>query len=280
LKKKKLIIIGFCIVLAALAVVLYKLSTNDHSRSDLSIHNIDWSDVSGMNEKIVAFYFSDPPFFEDEWVDAAEHLEDLLQFFGENIGYLRDRGRSNDMEVVFEFENVTGDEEFLESNELEGTFTLHFYFDRSLSSEFFELLNASRHARLVEQNPSLAQEDISLSDVNWSNLIDDYESYIYGVTLERRQRVRQRPDLQYGFDIADFNVGRDDLTTILTFLEENIDMFSDIATEEYRYIGSIFYRRFDYSEPQITARFFMNEELTRILSDEVIGEEAWNRAQR
>jgi len=39
--KKKLIIIGFCIVLAALAVVLYKISTNDNSRSDLSIHDID-----------------------------------------------------------------------------------------------------------------------------------------------------------------------------------------------------------------------------------------------
>ena len=286
MKKKKLIIIGCCIVLATLAVIFYKLSTNDNSRSDLSIHDIDWSDVSGMNERIVAFHFSDPPFFEDEWVDAAEHLEDLLQFFEENMDYLRDRGRRNDMEVMFEFENVTGDEEFLKSNEVEGTFTLHFYFDRSLSSAFFELLNASRHARLIAQNPDafIENEIILFSEVNWSELKSDYESLIYRITIVRSSDQEIHPDILSsleGFvgpvERASFESGMDNLIPIIDFLERNKLYFSAIEDEEYRFMVRISFRAIDSEQSRMLAVSYLNESLMRELS-EVIGEEVWNRA--
>ena len=268
-------------VVGAVFVVLVLNSSNDgKGRSDLSVHDINWSDYETMNEYIESMVYNIYPFFMNEVVATRFDLTPIFQWLYENQDSLRDQPLDGDFEIVLEFSNLTGYELFLNGKWSEEILNLSFYVDGSFANTALSLRSEAERAYVISHNPGLAQEDVTLSDINWLELLEDYELYISRIMLTRRQRVRQRPDLQYGLDIADFRSGEDSLAEILTFLSENQSLFSNVETEEHRYIGGINFIRSSQDYPNVTAIFYMNEELTRILSDDVIGEELWNLRQR
>lgn len=278
--KKTIFILSsiLAICLAAVLVLLFPKEDEIESRqiSDLSIYDIDWDKYSLMAEKVTWMYFSDPPYFEDERVDARGHLTPLLAFFSQNFDLIRDYRVLNDMDIILEFENVLENETFLLNNvDADGSFTLHFYFDQSLANEFFDLINEARRGRLVELNPSLGYEDVSMLEVDFQNLASDYEQYIYGITLFRAVEFE---DNEITNSVSEFTgileriffaSGYDDISLILQFLETHMALFSDVETEEFKYPGAIHFKRLDEDDPTTTGIFYMNEFLLNTLLDSI-----------
>ena len=244
------------------------------NRSSISVHDLNWDDYEGMNERIIRMTYTDPPFVEDMYVESIGHLEVILRFFGENQDLIRDRVEGDDLSLSLIFTDIQGTEVFLNGHEVEENFEMRVYFDRSIQHEFFDVLNEASRSYARAQNPQAFNEkEIILSDIDWDFLKENYETEIFSVVLEGPMLGDDY------FNTADFEVVEFELASILDFLYEYQQEVSIIENNEYRHMGRIVFKRIDNEDPLTRSIFFMNEQQIRELMD-IIGEEDWERARR
>ena len=204
----------------------------------------------------------------NEYLDTAVDLTGLFHLFSENQELLRDnpvvRGDEwgADFEVVLEFTNLTGNEAFLNNQWLEDTLFMNFYIDVSLAQASLDLRSEAELTYHRVQNPEAFPEIeiITLSDVNWEELNQNYEALITGVTIEGTS-----------FNMVFFEIGHDDLPIILKFLEENQTDISSEKDGKNRFAGGIHFRRNEEQNSSVFVEFFMNESQHEELLD-LIGE--------
>jgi hypothetical protein len=283
----KKIVVGLVVVgVLIVAVPIWQNNQgNNHTEGEelamdgFSIHDLDWEDVEGMNEHVSRMTLNVPPYFMDWMVGTHLDLTEVFRLFGENQHLLRDQPevvgqtRESDYEVTLTFRNLTGNEMFLNGNGSKGTLGINFYVSRELAAqEVFDLITDAGDAYFREQNP---EEVITLADIDWDALREDYEAGA-GVSVITIQGIVEE---DRSFNIADFESRRDDVSAILEFLEENQDEFYSNGDLEYMYQGTIHFWQDNEDEPHRMAPFFMEEALNRRLM-EAIGEEAWERARR
>ena len=291
---RKIIMVGIVLALIVLGVVFYGFS----NRSRISVHDLDWGDYEEMNEHVSAMTFNIPPHFMDWVVETHLDLTDIFRLLSDNQHLLRDRAEvrgqtlDSDFEIVIEFTNLSGDEKFLNGRWSQDTLNINFYVDRSLAQESLDLTGEAEEVYQRAQNPDSFPEIIPLSEINWPDLMDDYESYIEEIFISRFTWRLHTEDF-------DFKASEDDLTDILRFFEANSDSFVDgdidigaIMDELFEtgdigdieeYSVWIIFRlpdsEFNDEQARPQAMFHMSEELGEQLA-EIIGEEALSRAQR
>jgi len=207
-------------------------------------------------------------------VETHLDLTEIFRLFGENQDLLRDQPEvpgltwGSDFEVVLRFTGLTGDESFLNGNESEWRLDINFYVDGSLAQASLDLAGDAVHNYAREQNP---EERITLAEIDWEVLHENYEAYIYGVTIGKTRGI----PVFFPTDILD-------PTDVLRFFEENRYNVSQERNELYDFIGAINFRRKSEDDPEITCGFFMTEtmhqELVSLIADE-IWEEARNRVE-
>ena len=275
MKKKKIVLLVVVGVLIG-AVFIWRDGTTEET---FSVHDLNWDDYEGMNEQVMGAFYTDSPHVYDASVGGIGYHEVIFRFFRDNLDFVSDRQRGNDLGYRVHFTNITGEESFLGNippsvwEENAGEFELNFYFDRSLSQEFWDvLIEASREYAMALNPDAFNEVRITLAEVDWDALRDGYEEQILSIVLEGSM---ENSDFHRGF----FRSGRDNLPVIFQFLEDYQEFFSDSIDEEYKYTGIIHFIQINEEDPLIDARFYMNEELSRRLMD-VIGEEAWEAARR
>jgi len=240
-----------------------------------SVHDLNWDYYEEMNDRIVEASFTNPPYVYDDTIFSIGRLGGVLSLFGENLDAINDIQQGKRLSVKLRFEGITGEESFLGDvppsvwQENNGGFILKFYFYRSLELDFFDALNEAAMAEFRSN-----EEEITLAEVDWDALRNDYESEIAAILI---QGIAAE-DSNFDFDMARFESGKDNLSIILEFLEVNQDDFHGIEDLEYTYQGTIHFWR-DDDERSLMLTFFMDEALNRRLMD-AIGEEAWERALR
>ena len=243
-------------------------------RDGISVHDLNWDDARGMNEHVSRMTLNLPPYFMDRRVETHLDLTDFFQWLSENQDLLRDQPEvpgytlSSDFEVVLRFTNLTGDESFLNWNGSERTLDIIFYVDRSLGQMALDIVGEAAYAYFREQNPV---ERITLVEVDWNALHQNYETYIYGVTID----APQAGPVFFPIDILD-------PTDVLRFFENNRYNVSQDRNDLYNYLGAINFRWESEDGPEIICGFFMTEtmhqELVSLIADE-IWEEARNRVE-
>jgi len=277
----KKIIMGLAIV-GVLVVAVFIWQRNVAGAS-FSVHDLNWDYYEEMNERGFEVFYSNPPHVYDASLLPIGHMQELLRFFRDNQDLIRDSRQGDDLDFTLRLRNITGNEEFLGNIDWEQIveeredeiLEIRFYFDRSLLTGFLEALNASNDDYVRAINPDAFNEErITLSEVDWDALRDDYESEISAILIQGGAAE----DSNFDFDMARFESGRDDLSVILEFLEVNQGDFHSVENSEYTYQGTIHFWT-DDDEPRLMSTFFMDEALNRRLM-EAIGEEAWERALR
>ena len=284
--------------IALAAVVLGLMLYNGNRETGLSVHDLDWSDYAGMNENISTMTFHIPPHFMNENIESHLDLTDIFHLFSENQQLLRDRPEirsqtlDSDFEVVLEFTNLTGEEAFLNDKWAQETLNISFYVERSLAQTSLDLRGKAVRAYYNAQNPCAFSEVISLDEINWSDLLEGYETYIEEISISRFYWRMHTEDFE-------FISGEDDLINLLHFFRDNneglIDGIIDIEaiTAELfetgdikaptEYMVWIIFRLSDAEENEACARphaaFHMSQALGEQLV-EIIGEEAWEQARR
>jgi len=212
-------------------------------------------------------------------VESCLDLTNLFRFFGENQDLLRDRAvipgqeLESDFEVVLEFTNLTGNEEFLNGQWLGETLEISFYVDHYLAQSSLDLSNEARRDYIRAINPSaFNEENIYLTEIEWDFLMENYEAEIFSITLDGP------PIDGIYFNRAFFESSEFDLSHILEFLYENQHNISNTENDEYGRRGSIHFIRKSEDEPRINSRFYMNEQQMGELMD-IIGEDEWERGK-
>jgi len=273
-----MVVIGIALVAIILGLIWY--SSADGDDLAFSVHDLNWDDIEGMNNHVAVAFYSNPPHVHNASLAPIGHMQELLNFFKSNQDLIRDSAQDDDLEFKVRFTRVTGEEKFLGYvppsvwQENSGEFELSFHFDSSLIESFLEALNASNDAYVRAENPDAFNEEIiTLAEVDWEVLREDYEGEIFAVIIQGIVGVGEY------FNIADFNIAHDALPVILEFLEDNQNEFRNAGDLAYTYQGTIHFWQNDDSEPRIMAPFFMDEALNRRLM-EAIGDEAWEQARR
>ena len=280
--KKKIVVL--ILVLLVLVVVGLRRDRGESVEEviEFSVHDLNWEDIEGMNARASRAFYSNPPYVYDASLIPIGHLEGLLEFFRDNADLIRDEGERDDFDFTLHFTSIVGEEVFLgnlpsELWERTGDFELRFYFDRSLEMEFLDVLNAANRSYLRTQNPGAFDEHITLLEVDWEELREDYGLYVSSLHLIRGEMdweiFREKEDFWFGIFLPEY----DDLSVILTFLEENQTSLSGVETEEFIYSGSLHFERTSENEPREIVVFFMTEAQNQALM-EAMGEEAWGIA--
>ena len=264
-------------VLAVAGLIWYK----GMQEEDLafSVHDLNWNDVAGMNEKIFEAFYTDSPHVYDAQIASVGYLDIVLDFFRDNLDYLSDTLVEGDLAFKMHFTGITGEEKFLgdiPSSVFQGNnneFIVYFNFPRALDTEFINALNDAGWEWAIAENPDAHNEEImTLSEVDWDLLLAEYDTSIFNITLEGSREEDY-------YNIVDFNPEDSEFLLILEFLKQNQNDFSGTESEAYKYIGGINLNGFNDEEPLVTVIFFMNEQPVSQLV-ELIGEEAWERARR
>ena len=268
-------------------IISFSLVVFSNNRStELPFYKIDWSDHAHLNSQVSSMVFNIQPFFMNSVLNPKWDLTDAFMFFEQNIEFLGDERGFYDFEVVLEFSNLTGNEPFLSGNSSNSNLSLSFYVDFSLANEALELLSYVERENTVEQgnNSIMPVQVVPLTSLDWDRIFEDYESYVVLISLERmyagmiREDLLTDPDFVRILDVATFERGKDDINVILELLEQNKTLVSDNQTNEFPFAGSIRLSP-EFSRNEIvSARFFMNEELARDISN-YIGEDEWVMAR-
>lgn len=276
---KKIIVGLVVVVVLMIAVFIWQsnnheddnyIETEDPVGDGFSVHGLNWEDVEGMNERVSDMTLNIPPYFMGRMVETHLDLAEVFRLFGENQHLLRDQPEvpgltlESDFEVVLTFSNLTGNEIFLNGNGSESVFSISFYVDSSLAQTSLDLAGDAVYAYFREQNPEVV---LTLAEVDWDALRDDYEAHLYGVTIDESQgRPAYLP-----LDILD-------PTDVLRFFEENRYNVSQDWDDTYNYMASINFRRESEDSPDIRCIFFMTESMHRELIS-LIDDEVWEKAK-
>ena len=231
----KKIIVGIVLVLIVLGLVFHGLSS--HPR--ISVHDLDWNDVERMNEHVSSMVLHIPPHFMNWSVGTHFDLTYMFLLFSENQDLLRDQpevpGRrlESDFQVVLEFENLTGNETFLNEKWVRDTLNMTFYVDEYLADRALSLSSEAESAYVRAQNPHLFPEIIPLSQINWLDIVDDYKAHIEEISISRFY-------WRFHMEIFDFRVGKDELADIVHFLTSNSDSFIEDAINVHEVMDELF----------------------------------------
>ena len=266
-KNKKVILLLVVGVLIGAIFIWRESRTED----GFSVHDLNWDDYEGMNERVSSLTLHIPPHFMDRFVETHLDLTGLFLLFSENQHLLRDRPGTagltldSDFEVVLEFTNLLGNEIFLDEAVYDASFYMSFYVDSSLAQESLDLVGAAVRAYHEAQDPEVR---ITLAEVDWDALRGRYEEYLYGVTIDAPQGG------PVNFPVAILNP-----SDVLYFLEENKHDVSQNRNDLYNYRASILFKRENEEMPRIVCIFFMTESMHEELVS-LIDEETWEAARR
>lgn len=272
-KRKMVFLVG-----GMLVTTLFLMYLMRDERSD-SVHGLNWEYYEEMGAHVSEMTLNIPPGFMGQWMNTDHDLTVFFQSFYENLDMVRDfplvpgQTLTSDFEVVVKFTGLTGDENFLGGRDIsDGTLELSFYVDASLAQATLDLRNVATEAYNILRDPSWEAVRITLAEVDWDALREDYSSHVSIIVIQGASREDGH------FNMTDFMTGRDDLSVVLEFLEDNQDEFRSVEDSEYTYQGTIHFWVED-GEPRQMSPFFMDEDLNRRLMS-AIGEEAWEAARR
>ena len=272
LKKRNRVLIGLGILII-FVIILW----NNNRRLEFSVHDLNWEDIIGMNERISDATFTNPPYNFDDPVRGVGHLNILLSFFNNNLDSISDISRRNNPSVRLYFRGITGHEPFLgeipahvwENNN--GDFQLNFYFERDLNREFFDALNASGQERFEYENPHSVNIYTPLENIDWDKVLSGYETLVSAILIQGVYDESVR--------IFRFSTENPGTKNILYFLETNWHRFKNYETENYSLGGTIHLTETSDIGQRNLVSFFMDDTLSEELII-FIGYDVWEQALR
>ena len=268
LKKRNRVLIGLGILII-FVIILW----NNNRRLEFSVHDLNWEDIIGMNGRISDATFTNLPWVRDDQVHGVGHLNTLLNFFANNLENIGNTSRTGNISIKLYLTEITGDEKFLgdvnpsvwERND--GSFELTLYIDNSLERNFFDALNASAHERFAYENPNLVDMRSALIDIDWDDLLENYETLIYGLVMSKTGRG--------GTFIPIEIMNPKDVLEVLRVNKDKASLQRD-DIHDFRF--SILFKRQSEETPVITAIFFMPESVHEEILH-LIDEDVWEKAR-
>ena len=248
-----------------------------------SVHDLNWDYFEEMNEFIVDATFSNPPYVFDSYVHGVGHLNVLLEFFKENTESLHDRQRNQRFDFTMRFSGITGDEKFLQNvpssvwESSGGEFKFKFYIDRKIGNDFFTNFNEASWRRSVAEDSSLETRQTPFGEINWQDLISNYEERISGFIFEGFPR-EDVSGLREFFNIHSGWVSSDTILIIIQFLHQNQKIINEISYDGNHHLGVMVYLRETPESPRYEVTFQLTEDLYLELIDEV-GFEIWDQVR-
>ena len=246
-KRKRIIRVGFLLVLIIFLIYLGSLWTN---RRYIPVRDINWGRSFLPYEEII-FEFNDATIVIDNRYEIRWHGRALSEFFNQNRNMLSSsRNSDDDIKVLIQFTFANWTLRF----QLGGDFPYNgqhtrFYVDASISEELLELLH--------ENNLR-----IPLVEVNFNDLISNIEQQILMIRLQSPYWMPWfRPSSQT--DIYD-------MITILELLDENRDVLVAERQRSY-YQVMIFLNTFDLETNEL--KFYWNSNIIRMYTSPELNQE-------
>ena len=260
------------LIVAFILLVVVLAGCSQNQSFEVSVYGLNWEDAEGMNERISFMEYNIYPFFMGRYVDTRFDLTNIFHFFGENIEMLSEqRQEENDFQVVMEFSNLSGDEQFLNGVEVSERATIVFYANDSLVIEALGLRGDAEMAHVRAQNPSEHPLRIPLDEIEWDRITDDYKASVESILIRGPKNW------------VSLRSQEDDFLEIIEYLAENSQDFQTrsegpgvgfgVSMFFFTPEGGIEGERFSY----LMARFYLNQEQVEELKD-VFGRENWDFA--
>ena len=280
-----------CLFILIMVLLLPRL--RNHAGT-LSVHDLDWDDYITMNHHVSSMVFHIPPHFMNDYIDTQLDLTGIFRLFSQNRELLTDqatnRGRTveSDFEVVLEFNQLSGEERFLNNLWYDETLKISFFVERSLAQISLDLRSEAVRNNSYLQNPGWRKERIPVREIDWLELINNYTIQVESVFITRLNWPTNQ-------ESSEFISGEDDLGAMFSFLYDNLGHLIDGLFDADGWLShfhetgelesltdydiQIFFRQSSMDESRQSVRFHMSQELGEQLF-EIIGEELWNLRRR